>query len=68
MPTRDRGSPRRQKFIRGACAEALAEDVSSFVAAMPAVVSRRSQRARVIGIAIRPGGCIDTQPAAMPLG
>lgn len=57
----------RQKFIRGAYAEAaaalaasgkeediaLAEDVTSFVAAMPPAVSRRLQRAREIMMAQR---------------
>jgi len=59
----------RQKFIRGAYAEAaaalastgkeediaLADDVTSFVAAMPPAVSRRLERAREIMIAQRGG-------------
>ena len=72
----------RQKFIRGAYAQAaaalaatgkdedlaLAEDVTNFVAAMPPAVSRRLQRAREIMIADRAADSVAKQAPAPDRG
>ncbi|SEJ80752.1 Relaxase/Mobilisation nuclease domain-containing protein [Sphingobium sp. AP50] len=77
----DRAALHRQKFIRGAYAEAatalagtgreedaaLADEITQFVADMPPAVSRRLQRAREIMMADRASGSADrTEPSNEP--